>query len=61
MVEYKAPEVKITQDVFHQIALYNMSFKVKYLVVTNGMDHFCCQMDYEANTYRFLQLIPEFA
>jgi hypothetical protein len=42
MIECKAPEVKISQDTFHQIAAYNMSFKVNYLVVTNGMDHFCC-------------------
>lgn len=60
MVECKAPSVKITQEVFHQIAVYNMSFKVAYLVVTNGMDHFCCEMDYEKATYRFLQMVPEF-
>ncbi|MCW3085895.1 MAG: restriction endonuclease subunit [Bacteroidetes bacterium] len=60
MVECKAPEVKVTQAVFHQIAMYNMTFKVEYLVVTNGLDHFCCKMDYEAGTYRFLQMIPDF-
>lgn len=60
MIECKAPEVKISQETFHQIAAYNMSFKVKYLVVTNGMDHFCCQMDYNENTYQFLQMIPAF-
>lgn len=60
MVECKAPEVKITQDTFDQIARYNMVFKVKYLVVTNGLNHFCCKMDYEANTYHYLELIPDF-
>jgi hypothetical protein len=60
MVECKAPEVKITQDVFDQIARYNMVFKVKYLVVTNGINHFCCMMDYTANTYSYLELIPNF-
>lgn len=60
MVECKAPEVKITQDVFDQIARYNMVFKVKYLVVTNGMNHFCCRMDYTANTYSYLENIPAF-
>src|ERR1035437_1139348 len=49
MVECKAPEVKITQVVFDQIARHNMVFKVKYLVVTNGLNHFCCLMDYEKN------------
>lgn len=60
MVECKAPEVKITQDVFDQIARYNMVFKVKYLVVTNGINHFCCIMDYTANTYSYLENIPDF-
>lgn len=60
MIECKAPEVKISQDTFHQIAAYNMSFKVNYLVVTNGLDHFCCKMDYTSNSYQFLQMIPDF-
>jgi len=60
IVECKAPSVKITQDVFHQVAVYNMSFKVTYLVVTNGMDHYCCRMDYSSNSYQFLQMIPDF-
>ena len=60
MVECKAPEVKITQDTFDQIARYNMAFKVKYLVVTNGIDHFCCQMDYAQNSFQYLEQIPAF-
>ncbi|MES2396159.1 MAG: type I restriction enzyme HsdR N-terminal domain-containing protein [Bacteroidota bacterium] len=60
MVECKAPEVKINQDVFDQIARYNMAFKVKYLVVTNGMHHFCCLMDYTNNAYQYLEQIPVF-
>jgi hypothetical protein len=60
MIECKAPEVKISQDTFHQIATYNMAFKVNYLVVTNGMDHFCCKMNYTENTYQFVQMVPDF-
>lgn len=60
MVECKAPEVKISQDTFDQLARYNMAFKVKYLVVTNGMNHFCCEMNYETNTYQYLDMIPAF-
>ena len=60
MVECKAPEVKLTQDAFDQIAQYNMVFKVKYLVVTNGIRHFCCLMDYKKGTYNFLEHIPVF-
>jgi hypothetical protein len=61
MIECKAPGVKISQETFHQIAAYNMSFKVDYLVVTNGLDHFCCKMDYSNNSYEFLQMIPDFS
>jgi hypothetical protein len=60
LVECKAPAVKITQDTFDQVARYNMVFKVKYLVVTNGMNHFCCEMDYPNNTYIYLKEIPFF-
>ncbi|MBA3971376.1 MAG: type I restriction enzyme HsdR N-terminal domain-containing protein [Bacteroidetes bacterium] len=60
LVECKAPEVKITQDTFDQVARYNMIFKVKYLVVTNGLNHFCCEMNYTDNTYVYLKDIPAF-
>jgi hypothetical protein len=60
MVECKAPAVKITQDAFDQIARYNMVFKVKYLVVSNGINHFCCEMDYTTNVYSYLKEIPFF-
>jgi len=49
IVECKAPNVKIIQDAFNQIAKYNYKLRVKYLVVTNGLQHFCCEMDYENN------------
>ncbi len=60
IVEYKAVSVKITQDVFDQISLYNIVMKVPYLIVSNGMTHYCCQMDYENQTYCFLEDIPEY-
>ena len=60
IVECKAPNIKITQDSFNQIAKYNFKLKVKYLVVTNGMQHFCCEMDYEKNTNCFLKEVPAF-
>ena len=58
IVECKSPEVKITQDTFYQIAKYNFQLKVKYLIVTNGMKHYCCKMDYETNEITFLEEIP---
>lgn len=60
MVECKAPEVKITQEVFDQIARYNMSVNVNYLVVTNGLNHYCCILDHEKKGYLFLKDIPFF-
>jgi hypothetical protein len=60
IVECKAPEVKISQNVFNQIAMYNISLKVPYLVVTNGLSHFCCKINFENNSYDFLTEIPSF-
>ena len=61
IVEYKAPEVEITQKVFDQITRYNMVLKVDYLVVSNGLCHYCCRIDYARNTYYFLPDIPHYA
>ena len=60
-VEYKAPHVAITQAVFDQIATYNLLLRVDYLVVSNGLSHYCCRMDYENRQYRYLQDIPLYA
>ena len=60
IVECKAPNVKITQDTFNQIAKYNFKLKVQFLVVTNGLQHFCCEMDYEKNISLFLKEVPAF-
>ena len=60
IVEYKSPDVEITQQVFNQITRYNMVLKVEYLVVSNGLCHYCCQVDYEHGSYRFLPVIPEY-
>jgi hypothetical protein len=58
VVECKAPEIKLTQDAFDQVARYNWVIKADYLIVTNGLNHFCCRMDYENNNYAFLKEIP---
>lgn len=59
VVECKAAGVAITQDVFDQIAHYNISLGVPYLVVTNGLEHYCCEIDRENKSYRFIPEIPE--
>ena len=58
IVEYKAPNIEITQKTFDQIVRYNMVLRAKYLVVSNGMSHYCCKIDYETNSYKFLKEIP---
>lgn len=58
IVECKAPHVKVTQEAFDQVARYNMTLKVKYVVVTNGLNHFCCEIDHEARSYRFVKEVP---
>lgn len=60
IVELKAPGVKITQKVFDQISRYNMNMKVNYLLVSNGLQHYCCKMDYKNEKYFFLKEIPEY-
>lgn len=61
IVEYKAPSVEITQAVFDQITRYNMVLKVDYLVVSNGLTHYCCRIDYSDCSYAFLPEIPCYA
>ncbi|RUA17499.1 MAG: restriction endonuclease subunit R [Flavobacteriia bacterium] len=61
LVECKAPEVKVEQTVFDQIARYNYQLKSEYLMVTNGLEHYCCEMDHENEKYRFLKEIPDFS
>ena len=60
IVECKAPNVKIRQDAFNQIAKYNFKLHVPFLVVTNGMKHYCCKMDYDANKIVFLDETPSY-
>ena len=60
IVEYKAPSVPITQDVFEQITCYNICLKVRILMVTNGLEHYCCRLDYEDMAYSYLEEIPTY-
>lgn len=60
IVEYKAPYINITQEIFNQIVRYNMVLKASYLTVTNGRKIYCCKIDYKSNTYKFLQHIPDY-
>lgn len=58
LIECKAPHVKITQQTFEQAAGYNFTFKTRYLVLTNGLDHYCCQIDPENRKIVYLPNVP---
>ena len=61
LIECKAAEVSISQQTFDQIARYNLVLKAKYLMVTNGLNHYFCQMDFENEKYVFLKELPEYS
>jgi hypothetical protein len=61
IIEYKAPTVAIKRGVFDQISRYNTALRVRYLTVSNGLSHYCCRIDYESQTYTFLEDIPDYS
>jgi len=61
IVECKAPTVKISQDAFDQIARYNLKLQAKFLIVTNGLEHFYCKMNHQQMQYDFLKEIPNYS
>ena len=60
IIEYKAPTIQIQQKTFDQISAYNLLLHVDYLIVSNGLQHYCCKMDYDNQKYLFLQDIPDY-
>lgn len=61
IIEYKAPNIALTQETFNQIVRYNMKLKARYLTVSNGYMNYCCQVDYENHSVRFLSNVPSFS
>ncbi len=61
LVECKAPQVPITEETFRQIAAYNLALQVRYLLVTNGISTYCCEMDYQQQSFEFMDEVPSFA
>lgn len=60
IVECKAPEVNITPEVFNQVIRYNLKYNLQIIMVTNGMNHYCCKLDAVNLTTEFLKEIPNF-
>lgn len=61
LVECKAVSVPITQDVVKQVSVYNQTIKAKYVVITNGLAHYCWQVDFETRQFQPLQEIPVYS
>lgn len=60
IIEYKAPNIEIDQNVFDQIVRYNMVLHADYLVVSNGIQHYCCKINYNKNSFQFIPQIPTY-
>lgn len=60
IIEYKAPHIHITQSVFQQIYSYNSVLRADYLIVSNGINHYCCHVDYNKMRVDFLKDIPNY-
>lgn len=60
IVECKASGIKIDETVFEQVVRYNMALKVNFLVLTNGIRHYCCTIDYKNNSVKFLKEVPDY-
>lgn len=60
IVECKSPKININQETFDQIARYNLTLNATYLMVTNGINHYYCAMDFETERYNFLKDIPDY-
>lgn len=60
VIEYKAPGIAISQQTFDQIVRYNSCLQADYLIVSNGLEHYCCKMDYEIGSYSFLKEVPDY-
>ncbi len=61
LIEFKSPNVKLSQKVMEQISRYNLSLKVSYLLVSNGLSHYCCYVDRDTGDFTFLDEIPLFS
>ncbi|MFD0964139.1 type I restriction enzyme HsdR N-terminal domain-containing protein [Pseudofulvibacter geojedonensis] len=61
LIECKAPKINITQSTFDQIAQYNLLLKADFLMVTNGLNHYYCIMDFKKEKYHFLNKLPNYS
>lgn len=61
IVECKAPNIVINQTTFDQISIYNYKLYVKWLMITNGLQHFYFQVDFENKKFISKKDLPNYA
>ena len=61
IVECKSPDIKIKQGTFEQVSIYNITFKVKFLIITNGLKHYCCKVDFATHKVELINEIPDYS
>lgn len=60
IVECKAPHITINEDTFAQAAMYNLKMQVDYLIMTNGLVHFCCKINNHTHQLEYLKDVPNY-
>ncbi len=60
VIECKAPEIKLSNQVFEQASRYNMQLKAPWLVITNGKEYFCAHINHKSNSSEFINEIPQY-
>jgi hypothetical protein len=60
LIECKSYTVKVNQEVFNQVSVYNMALKVPYLIVTNGVNHYIARVSFLEKQVTFLKDIPSY-
>ncbi len=60
IIEYKSPRIVVNQNTFDQISRYNMKLQVPWLIISNGLQHYCCNVDFNTGTCVFFNEIPDY-
>jgi len=61
LAECKSFKVSLSDRVFEQSAIYNSNLKAPYLLISNGLVHYCCRLNYQDATYKFLDAVPNYS
>jgi hypothetical protein len=60
LVECKAPQIPLNQSTINQVARYNITMRVPWLLVSNGSQIYCVRVDFEGESFEFKSEIPKY-